>query len=279
MTDSDRSARVLLLVEDNPADAELVLEYLHDPAAPIHYDIFHETRMADAVHRLQHEQVDIVLLDLRLPDSSGSQSVETIHAVADGTPIVVLTGDEDEELALSCVRAGAHDYLLKSEMHAGSLQRSIGYAISRLREAQLRELQQVLEGYRALSSASSQTSVTAALSGIGPLRERLPADFRKMMKTYSEVLESYLNALLLRTDKPRDSMEWCITQLGDRAAGPRDLIDLHVAALEEVLKGKNEERSRSLMIEGRLLALEMMGLLVDFYRTGGRRGQPSGWRS
>lgn len=276
MIDGDSPTRVLLLVEDNPADADLVVEYLQEPGSTYAYEVFHATRIVDAVERLRDLQIDVVLLDLRLPDSSGASSVQAIREAAGETPIVVLTGADDEDLALSCIHAGAQDYLFKSELRPTVLRRSIGYAITRIRDAQVRELQQALERYRALSSSSSTTSVTASLAGIGPLRDRVPEEFGALIKAYAELLEAYISTLIVKAEKPREIMEWCVTQLGDRGAGPRDLIDVHVAALDDVLHGKNEERSRALLIEGRLLALEMMGLLVDYYRIGGRRRAPQG---
>jgi CheY-like chemotaxis protein len=270
------STRVLLLVEDNPADADLVQEYLQDQPGPYDYEVYHETHLAEAVQRLGNVEVDIILLDLRLPDSAGFESVQKVRDAAGDTPIVVLTGTDDEDVALSCIHYGAQDYLCKSEIRAATLRRAIGYAITRLREAQLRDLQETLVRYRTLSSTSTRTSVTATLSGLGALRERVPDIFRGLITSYAELLKGYHEQLLSKAAKPRETMEWLITRLGDAGAGARDLVDVHIAALDEVLKGETEERSRRMMLEGRLLALEMMGLLVDYYRTGARRRPSAG---
>jgi hypothetical protein len=71
-------------------------------------------------------------------------------------------------------------------------------------------------------------------------------------------------------------MEQVLTCLGDMDAGPRDLLDVHVAALDQAVDGQSSERARTLVVEGRLLALEMMGLLVDYYRVGLRRRSVEG---
>ena len=66
-------------------------------------------------------------------------------------------------------------------------------------------------------------------------------------------------------------MEKLITQLGDAGGGPRDLLDVHLASLDQLIGKENPAKSQAFAVEGRLLALEMMGLLVDFYRVGQRR--------
>jgi CheY-like chemotaxis protein len=263
------TTRVLLLVEDNPGDADLVREML-EVAAEGQFQVHHVTRLNEAIDKLKTAEVDVVLLDLRLPDGSGVQSVESVRSVAGEVPIVVLTGTDDEKLALSCIDAGAQDFLFKGEVRPVALRRAIGYAITRLREAQLRELQDTLERYRELTGGA-RTSVTASLAGMGALRQRLPAEFTDCVGLYRRLVDDYLEQLVLRRPKPRHEMERLATVLGDAGAGPRDLLDVHVSALDEAVKGKDGERSRSLAVEGRLLALEMMGLLLDYYRMGLRR--------
>lgn len=263
--------RTLLLVEDNPADAELVSEMLDTGARPGEYDILHVQKLVDAEELLNSRPVDVVLLDLRLPDASGLDGVKTLLNTLPELPIVVLTGMDDEELALACIDAGAQDYLSKEEMKPLLLKRAIGYAITRLREAQLRDLRATLGRYRHLSSDGTTTAVTAMTAGLVPVRDRNTETFRKMAGQYSQLLAQYLEQLGYKKEKPRDFMASLVTRLGDLGAGPRDLIDLHVAALECVVHVEGIEKARAFVVEGRLLALEMMGLLVDYYRVGSRR--------
>lgn len=268
-------ARVLLLIEDNPADADLVEELLDSPGADIErYEILRATRISDAIEKLKSAHVDVVLLDLRLPDGAGVASLQSIRATDQHVPIVVLTGTDDERLAMSCISAGAQDYLCKGDIRPAPLRRAIGYAISRLREAQLREIEETLLRYRALSSTSSRTSVTAALAGTGAVRERYPGTFDDIVQSYSQVILLYCERLARRIDKPREAMEQLVTMLGDSGAGPRDLVDVHVAALAQTVKNVEGKRESSILVEARLLALEMMGLLVDYYRVGLRRQRP-----
>jgi DNA-binding response OmpR family regulator len=186
-------------------------------------------------------------------------------------PIVVLTGRDDEDLALACIDAGAQDFLPKSEIHAQNLKRAIGYAATRIREMQLHELQETLGRYRALSSSTMTTSVTADLAGSGAVSMRKPDVFEAAVAAYFGLLEPYLLREADRIRAPRTDMECIITALGDAGAGPRDLVDVHVTALDRALALYDDPHSRTVVFEARLLALEMMGLLVDFYRVGHRR--------
>lgn len=269
MAATDKTQRVLLLVEDNPADAYLVAQLLVNEDTEA-FSIIHVTTLNAAVQYLHAHTVDVVLLDLHLPDGKGLTNVRALQAVSQLAPIVVLTGIEDEELALACIGAGAQDYLIKGGLQTPTLRRALGYAISRVQEVKMRELQETLEQYRALSAVASATAITAALSGSGSVRERYPNVFREFVKDYLQLLSLYLDQLILRKEKPFDQMERLVSSLGDAGGGPKDLLDVHVTALDKVAGEKASERSRSLAIESRLLALEMMGLLVDYYRVGRR---------
>jgi len=135
------STRALLLVEDNPADADLVTEFL-ERTEGTSYRILLASRVDHALRQLRESQVDVVLLDLRLPDGSGVETVKAVLSEADqGTPVIVLTGTDDEALALSCIDAGADDYLYKGDIQPNLLHRSIGYSITRRREMQSRQRQ------------------------------------------------------------------------------------------------------------------------------------------
>jgi two-component system cell cycle sensor histidine kinase/response regulator CckA len=125
----------LLLVEDNPGDAELVTEMLDWPSAPAPYAMRHVTRLSDAEQILRTSSIDVVLLDLRLPDAAGVECVHALLAISRATPIIVLSGLSDETLALTCIDAGAQDYLNKEELRPTLLRRTIDRSITRMKEA------------------------------------------------------------------------------------------------------------------------------------------------
>ena len=122
----------ILLVEDNPGDARLLQVYLREAGAG-RFDLTHADSLAGGIEHLRSHRVDLVLLDLSLPDAHGMETVRRAHAAASDKPIVVLTGLDDEAVALDAVRAGAQDYLIKGRIDSGLLVRAIRYAIERKR--------------------------------------------------------------------------------------------------------------------------------------------------
>ncbi|MBI1200413.1 MAG: response regulator [Phenylobacterium sp.] len=264
------AARVLLLVEDNPADAETVRTLLNEADSDL-YRVEHAGRLSEAVAILKAEPVDVVLLDLNLPDCTGLDSVRAVHEAAGGAPIVVLTGVGDDRLGQACMDAGAQDYLEKDDVRSRNLLRAIGYAITRVRETQLRELKDALDAYRELSSATQHTSVTAVLAGSGPMSLQHPEIFNGIVAAYFDLIAPYLGGHVTQLNPPRTQMEHVATRLGDANAGPRDLLDVHLMALERANELGGESQSRIIVFESRLLALQMMGLLVEYYRVGRQR--------
>jgi diguanylate cyclase (GGDEF)-like protein len=120
----------VLLVEDNRGDARLVQELLKD-ADSGSYDVLHVERLADARKRLMETGAGCVLLDLSLPDATRLEALMQLRAAAPDVPIVILTGLQDELLAVKAVQEGAQDYLVKGRVDGHALGRSITYAVER----------------------------------------------------------------------------------------------------------------------------------------------------
>jgi signal transduction histidine kinase/CheY-like chemotaxis protein len=121
----------ILLIEDNPADADLIREYIDADGAGQHFDVSHVLRLDDALEQLRAQRFDIILTDFNLPDASGIPVLERLHQQVPDTPIVVITGtSQDLGLALEALRHGAQDYLIKGAS-TNSIQRSLRYAIER----------------------------------------------------------------------------------------------------------------------------------------------------
>jgi sigma-B regulation protein RsbU (phosphoserine phosphatase) len=119
----------VLLVEDNPGDAFLLTEMLED--APIAFEISNVPRLSDALKRLDSDDTDVVISDLSLPDSQGIETFHRLYAHQSTVPIIVLSGVDDEALALKTVEQGAQDYLVKGKVDQQLLVRSMRYAIKR----------------------------------------------------------------------------------------------------------------------------------------------------
>ncbi len=122
----------ILLIEDNPGDARLVREMLAE-APTLHAELTHLNRLSLALEHLRAHAVDVALLDLSLPDAQGLDTVARLHAAAPRLPIVVMSGCDDEALAVEGVRAGAQDYLVKGHVDTALLARALRYAIERQR--------------------------------------------------------------------------------------------------------------------------------------------------
>ncbi|GGK94207.1 response regulator [Mangrovihabitans endophyticus] len=272
MTTELSEDRSILLVEDNPGDAELVANFLLDgPADREEFTVTSAASLAQALRHLDDADFDAVLLDLSLPDGRGADVVAAILDAGHIVPIVVLTGLEDEQMAWECMTRGAQDFLLKDEMTALSVRRSLGYAIYRRRLERQRAADETRARYRSLSTQTSTTVVTASMAGAGPLAERLPAVYTRAVADYVDLVEEYVDAVFSKKGKPHDAMQVLATRIGTLGGGPRDLLDIHLAAVDRLCAVRPPRRAHILTLEGRLLGLEMMGLLVDHYRVGSSR--------
>jgi signal transduction histidine kinase len=122
----------VLLVEDNTSDVRLLLE-MFSKERQGSFELLHAIRMSDGVKHLDAGGIDIVLLDMGLPDEHGVETVRRAHAAAPDVPIIVLTGLDDEVLAAAAMNAGAQDYLIKGQIESRALPRALRHAIERHR--------------------------------------------------------------------------------------------------------------------------------------------------
>ncbi len=120
----------VLLIEDNPGDAVLLREMLKELDSP-QIDITHADCMKNAEQHLAKEGFDAILLDMGLPDCSGLHSIRKTREAAPRTPLVVLTGLNDESVALQALQNGAQDYLIKGASESHGLRQALRYAIER----------------------------------------------------------------------------------------------------------------------------------------------------
>jgi PAS domain S-box-containing protein len=137
----------ILIVEDSPADFALIrqmLEGLRDYT----YDISHCELLSDALEIIQQKPVDLILLDLALPDSSGRHTFDRVLEVCGEVPVVILSGLNDASVALESVKEGVQDYLVKGEFDEKLLLKSILYSLERKNNNIL--LRQSRETYRLL---------------------------------------------------------------------------------------------------------------------------------
>jgi len=120
----------VLLVEDNDADARFISEMFKEIKTK-KFELSHVKRLDEGLKLSDNDSYDVLLLDLSLPDSTGISTFEKAHEHDPELPIVILSGLDDEEVAVRAVREGAQDYLMKGEVSGRLLSRAISYAIER----------------------------------------------------------------------------------------------------------------------------------------------------
>ncbi len=210
----DRGPTTILLIEDNPDDA-LLLEVTLADVGSASFDLIHAETLADGLRELAGGAQDVVLLDLSLPDSHGFDTFARAHAQSPGTPIIVLTGLDDEEMAVQAVQRGAQDYLSKNQLDGQLLVRSLRYAIERQNLVaelvrQSDELARVNEDLRRSNAELEQFAYVASHDLQEPLR---------MVSSYVEILAEEYSG---RFDADADRF---IGYVVDGATRMRGLID------------------------------------------------------
>lgn len=144
----------ILLIEDNPADARLVEIYLNESTLLIP-KISRVAELKKGLFMLEESDYDVVLLDLTLPDSSGFDTVKTILNEFPSQTVIVMTGLEDDTVAINSVKAGAQDFIVKGQFDSNLLSRTITYAIER------HQLQIKLEDYAKAIKLNEQRLIEA----------------------------------------------------------------------------------------------------------------------
>ncbi|NQE46411.1 Chemotaxis response regulator protein-glutamate methylesterase [ANME-1 cluster archaeon GoMg2] len=150
-TDQNDRTQKVLLIEDNPGDARLIQEMLSEVDGST-FELESAGSLSTGMERLAAGDIDVVLLDLGLPDSSGLDTFITVHAQAPDVPIMMFTGLDDAELAIKAVQEGAQDYLPKNKLDSELLVRTIRYAIERKKtETHIKHLNSVLKATRGVN--------------------------------------------------------------------------------------------------------------------------------
>lgn len=206
---------IVLYVEDSPTDAELLAELLalHGERS---FTVEVCPTLGAALERLPGGGVDLILLDLQLPDSSGLATFEAMQAAAPSTPIVVMTGLGDDSLAIEAVRRGAQDFLSKDAYAPATLGRILRLSIERKRlEDDLRDLAANLEERvqerteelqtvnKALEEFAFQVShdLRTPLRHIRNLTQMLEEDYAELLPDDGQKLVDQIQRATLRADQ------------------------------------------------------------------------------
>ena len=258
----------VLLIEDNLGDARLFGEYLSESDGKC-FRVEHCDRLSNGLQRLRHTEIDVLLLDLSLPDSTGMDTVIRVRAEAPDVPIVVLTGLEDEQVAIQAVKHGAQDFLFKNRVDAESLVRSIRYAIQRHKIQQgIREVRKKRDTgeLRAVETAPGSQAPNVEAGSFGP---------RVLDESYLHRLAERLSGIIAAAAGPRMAVSGTSISsqlrdfahtMGELKAGPRDLMDVYERCLRRELAGAGEKERQAYLRAGPSVALEAMGHLASYYR-------------
>ena len=181
----------LLLLEDNPGDARLIREQLAD--TDVSFNLQCVDLLSKGLKCLVSQNIDAVLLDLGLPDNQGLGAIEYLRAKKASIPIIVLTGLNDESVAIEAVRRGAQDYLIKGSITGSMLSRVIRYAIERKNYEE--ELKRSLEKFtRALNG-----TVKAMAMAVG-IRDTYTAGHQKRGADLARAIAQEMNLVPERVE-------------------------------------------------------------------------------
>ncbi len=188
----------VLLVEDNPGDADLVRLRLVEGMSDAQVNCV--PRLSDALACLEVETPSLVLLDLNLPDSHGAETFRQIMRKAPNVPVVILSGQDDEALAIKAVHQGVQDYLVKGDITSKQLERALRYAVERqglLRALEASRQQQLEFKNRFLSHVSHELRtpltcihqyVTLILDGLaGPVAPEQTDHLKVVLKSVNQL--------------------------------------------------------------------------------------------
>ena len=195
--DEEREFRDVLLVEDSLIDAQLIRRLLRRVTSS-YYRVTHVRTLNDAVLSAEDLVPDVILADLNLPDSRGTQTVASLQTSYPDIPLVIVSAWEDEAISLRSVKAGAQDYLVKGHIDGANLHRVIRYAVERKRT----ELELVrLAHFDQLTSLPNRTL----------LRERVDHAIARAMRSGSGVA-----TLILDMDRFKEINDMLGHEIGDK---------------------------------------------------------------
>ena len=195
--DEEREVRDVLLVEDSLIDAQLIRRLLRRVTSS-YYRVTHVRTLNDAVLSAEDLVPDVILADLNLPDSRGTQTVASLQTSYPDIPLVIVSAWEDEAISLRSVKAGAQDYLVKGHIDGANLHRVIRYAVERKRT----ELELVrLAHFDQLTSLPNRTL----------LRERVDHAIARAMRGGSGVA-----TLILDMDRFKEINDMLGHEIGDK---------------------------------------------------------------
>jgi signal transduction histidine kinase len=239
----DQPTTQVLLIEDNPGDADLVRLRLIEGKTRVNVNCV--TRLSEGLASLSRETPSVVLLDLNLPDSRGAETFRRVLEHAPNVPVVVLSGQDDEALALKAVHQGVQDYLVKGDISSKHLERAIRYAVERqglLRALDMSQKQQLEFKNQFLSHVSHELRtpltcihqyVTLLLDGLaGPISPDQSDHLKTVLRSVNQ-LHAMIRDLLEATRAESGKM-----QIEPRCIALGELVQQAIAMLRPTANEK-----------------------------------------
>jgi sigma-B regulation protein RsbU (phosphoserine phosphatase) len=227
----------VLLIEDNPGDADLVRLRLVEGKSLV--DVNCVNRLSDGLASLKEKSPAVILLDLNLPDSHGAETYRRIMESAPNVPVVILSGQEDEALAIKALHHGVQDYLVKGSISSTTLDRAMRYAVERqalLRSLEMGRKQQLEFKNQFLSHVSHElrTPLTCIHQYVTILLDGLAGEIQPEQRDHLKTILRSVNQLGAMV---RDLLEATRAESGKIRLAPRciaigDLIQSAVAMMQ-----------------------------------------------
>ena len=214
--------------------------------------------VASALERLKHEQFDVVLF--HRPDQSDNSEVTQLRRAAPAALLVVAARVDSTAQILDLIRCGADD-AIRIPVDRFELEHAL--LLARERRSGLEE-GALLKRFASVAS----TATTANLFGSKPLRLNHPERFDELVRDYAEVLDMALDQSVYRdSQQVPERLRALAHRLGEERAGPRDVVELHTAAVGMRLRSGEIGRVQGYVEEGKMLLLELMGDVMAVYRA------------
>lgn len=251
----------ILSVDDKPQNLMAVESVLEE----LGQNIVSKNSGNDALKYLLLNEVAVILLDVRMPNLSGLETAALIRQrkLSRDTPIIFITAENPtrQEIA-EAYQLGAVDYIFKPivpEILKSKVKVFIDLFKKTRALARFTQEKQWLNQWQSSDHNNTQKKQSA-------VREFAPAIFKELQTEYESLLDIYLEASGFGRAPPRTRIFELAKRICKLEGGPRDVIDIHLRAVTHKCQNVHPRRENAYALEGRLLALELMGFLVDFYR-------------
>ncbi|ACL23781.1 response regulator [Chloroflexus aggregans] len=280
---SDEQRPTVLIVDDDPNVTSSLARSLRD-----RFTIFTATDAETALHILQQQPVAVILTDQRMPTMSGVELLARARELQPEARGFIISGYTDPAALIEAINLGSVQGFMSKPWDIAALRRKLEQLVqeyqiavherrlAREAQAQIAMLRQLLDQAQADDvmrlelvqwENEVESSATSAPAMGSPLAQTSPALFNDLVANYSSLLDLATEQRGLHDQRSMpDRLRVFSERLGLLWAGPRDVIEIHTQALRRLCRGQTPQRIAVYMEEGRLMLLELMGHLVNFYR-------------